>query len=67
MTYGEKNGRARLTQKRVFIIRSYFEINKRPLGASAHSSWVTQGEIARRLGMATSSIRSLLMGKTWKM
>lgn len=66
MRDGEKNGRARLTQRRVEVLRSYYLINKRPRGAPKHHSWVTPDEIARKIGMACSSVRSMLAGETWK-
>jgi len=66
MRDGEKNGRARLTSRRVAILRGYYFINKRPRGAPKHHSWVTPDEIAHRLGMAISSVRSMLEGQTWK-
>lgn len=66
MRDGEKNGRARLTQRRVEILRSYYQINKRPKGAPRHHSWVTPDEIAKRIHMAISSVRSMLDGQTWK-
>jgi len=66
MRDGEKNGRARLTSRRVEVLRTYYQINRRPPGAPRHHSWVTPDEIAHKIGMAISSVRSMLAGETWK-
>lgn len=66
MREGEKNGRARLTRRRVEVLREYYRINKRPAGAPKHHSWVTADEIARKIRMAISSVRSMLEGETWR-
>lgn len=67
MKSGEKNGRARLTQRRVEVLRGYYFINRRPPGAPKHHSWVTPYEIAKRLRMAVSSVASMLKGETWRL
>jgi len=66
MPIGSENGRSRLTRKRAEVLREYYRINKRPLGAPRHYSWVTPAEIARKVGMATSTINALLKGQIWK-
>lgn len=66
MRDGEKNGRARLTRRRVEVLREYYHLHKRPRGAPKHPSWVTPYEIADKIGMAVSSVVSMLKGQTWK-
>jgi len=63
---GDSNGRARLTRRRVEILRFYYFTNKRPKGAPKHHSWVTPKEIAQKIGMGVSSVKSMLEGETWK-
>lgn len=65
MRDGSKNGRARLTWLRARILREYYELHKRPKGAPMHHSWVTIAEIAGRIKMAPSVVRSMLTYKSW--
>lgn len=62
---GENNPKAKLTQRRVQILREYYELHHRPRGAPRHPSFVTVQEISRKIHMAISSVRSMLRGQTW--
>lgn len=66
MPVGSENGRSRLTWRRAEVIRQYYAINKRPLGAPNHYSWVTPAEIARTVRMSTSTISAILKRQIWK-
>lgn len=66
MREGEKNGRAKLTPRRVEVLREYYQINRRPPGAPKHPSWVTPYEIAKKIKMSLSSVQSMLNRDTWK-